>query len=116
MINGTTPPERTGILHEVSGLQKGQRGKSGGEICSVGLFVYSVQDFVGNAQAFDGLVIHDVRFDDFVDVFGPDSAVKNALRVDGDGGAELALIEAAGLIGANELDAALREFHFKEPL
>jgi hypothetical protein len=79
-------------------------------------FVRGVQDFVGDAQAFYRFAIHNVRFDDFVDVVGAHAAIKNAFRIDSDSRAELALIKAAGLIGAHELDTAPRKFHFEETL
>jgi hypothetical protein len=78
--------------------------------------VRGVQDIVGDAQAFYRFAIHNVRFDDFVDVVGAHAAIKNAFRIDSDSRAELALIKAAGLIGAHELDTAPRKFHFEETL
>jgi hypothetical protein len=38
--------------------------------------VGAIQDFVGDAQAFDGLSFHDVRFDNFFDVLGADTTIK----------------------------------------
>ena len=78
--------------------------------------VRSVEDFVRNAQALERSVVHDVRIDDFVHILGAHTAVKNTLRVDGHRGSQLALIEASGLIGADQLDAALRQPDLEQTL
>src|SRR5262245_54974801 len=70
-----------------------------------GLLVRGVQNFVGDAQAFDGQVVHDMRLDDFVEVRGLNAAVEYALGIDRDSRTELALVEAAGLVGAIRFDA-----------
>src|SRR5688572_21701293 len=61
-------------------------------------------------QARDRAAADDVFLDDFVDVGLGHAAVPDIFRIDNDGRALLALIETAGLIGANAaVDAALGE-------
>jgi hypothetical protein len=57
-----------------------------------------VEAFVGEAEALDGAAADEVLVDDFGSVFEGDVAVPDGLRVDDDGVAVLALIEAAGLV------------------
>ena len=66
-----------------------------------------VQDFVGDAQALDGPIVQNVRFDDFVHIGRLHPAVENAVGINGDGWTQFALIEAPRFIGANQRDAAL---------
>jgi hypothetical protein len=79
-------------------------------------FVRGVQHFIGNAQALDRTVIHNVRLNDFVDVFRTNAAVPDLIRINYNRRAEFALIEASGLIGANEFHAALRKLRFEQAL
>ena len=52
--------------------------------------------------------------DDAGDIFESDAAVPDALGVDDDGGAMLALVEAAGLVGPSEVaEAGFLEFLFE---
>src|SRR5262249_60182607 len=81
-----------------------------------GLLVRGVQNFVRDAQAFDGQVVHDVRLDDFVDVRGLNAAVEYALGIDRDSRSELALVEAAGLVGATQFDAPLVVLNLEQAL
>jgi hypothetical protein len=60
-----------------------------------------VEAFIGQAKALDGPSGDEVFVDNIGSVFGTDVAVPHALRVDGDGGAVLALIEAARLVDAD---------------
>ena len=60
-----------------------------------------VEAVVGKAEAFDGTAVEEVLGDDLVDVFERDAAVPDGFGVDDDGGAVLALVEAAGLVGAD---------------
>jgi hypothetical protein len=57
-----------------------------------------VEAFVGEAEALDWSAADEVLIDDFGGVFGADVAVPHGLRVDDDGGAMLALVEAACLV------------------
>jgi hypothetical protein len=63
-----------------------------------------VEARLGDAEALDGAAAEDVFADDLLGVLGLDVAVPDGLGVDDDDGAVLALVEAAGLVGA---DAAL---------
>ena len=60
-----------------------------------------VEALVGEAQALDGAAGDEVLVDDFGGVFQADVAIPDGLGVDHDGGAVLALIEAAGLVDAD---------------
>jgi hypothetical protein len=60
-----------------------------------------VEAFVGEAEALDRAACDEVLVDDFGSVFRADVAVPDALRVDDDGGAVFALIEATGLVYAD---------------
>jgi hypothetical protein len=55
----------------------------------------------GEAEAFDGATVEDVLCDDLRHVLEFDEAVPDSLGVDDDGWAVLALVEAAGLVGAD---------------
>ncbi len=63
--------------------------------------VVGVEAGVGEAEALDGTAVEDVFGDDLVYVFDVDEAVPDGLGVDDDGGAVLALVEAAGFVGAD---------------
>ncbi|HXT25797.1 MAG TPA: hypothetical protein VN749_13320 [Candidatus Eisenbacteria bacterium] len=98
-------------------MQKGEREKVGQrQIRSIRLFVGGVQDFVGDAQALDRPVVYDVRLDDFVEAFRLNPTVENTFGIDRYGWAEFTLIEAAGFVGANELDTALRQLDLEQAL
>jgi hypothetical protein len=56
---------------------------------------------VGDAETLDGAAVDQVLFDDLGCVFGLDAAVPNGFRVDDDGGAVLALVEAERLVDAH---------------
>ena len=60
-----------------------------------------VEAFFGQAEALDRAAADEVLIDDFGGVFGADVTVPDGLRVDDDGGAVLALVEAAGFVHAN---------------
>lgn len=60
-----------------------------------------VEAFFGQAEALDRAAADEVLIDDFGGVFGADVTVPDGLRVDDDGGAVLALVEAAGLVDAD---------------
>jgi hypothetical protein len=60
-----------------------------------------VDAFVGEAEALDGTAGDEVLVDDFGGVFQADVAVPDGLRIDDNGMAMLALIEAAGLVDAD---------------
>ena len=57
----------------------------------------------GEAQALHGPAMQEVLGDDFIHVFKLDEAVPDGLGIDHDDWAMLALIEAAGLVGADEM-------------
>jgi hypothetical protein len=80
------------------------------------LFVSGVQNLIGDEQPPHRLATDNVRFDDFVHIFGLHAAIPDGFGVNDDGGAEFALIEAAGFVGAHHLDAALGELGFEEAL
>ena len=61
----------------------------------------SIQTGIGQAQARHRAAIHQVLADDLGDVFDVHEAVPDGLGIDDDGGAMLALVEAAGLVGAD---------------
>src|SRR5579883_2679998 len=63
--------------------------------------VRGVQALIGEQQSFDRLSVHDVGLDDLVDV--GDTAVPDLVRIDDNGGAVLALIEAPGHVGTHAL-------------
>ena len=62
---------------------------------------FGVQTLVWQAETFDGLIAHDMRLDNLVDVGIRDVSVPDSFRIDDDRWAMLALIEAASLIGAH---------------
>jgi hypothetical protein len=53
---------------------------------------------IGYAEALDRSAVHQMLLDDLGRVFRLDPAVPDGLRVDHDGGAVLALVEAKGLV------------------
>jgi hypothetical protein len=63
--------------------------------------VLDVEAGVGDAEALDGAVVEEVLGDDLVDVFEVDVAVPDGFGIDDDDRAMLALVEAAGLVGAD---------------
>lgn len=60
-----------------------------------------VEAVVGDAEPLDGTASDEVFTDDLGDVFDLDSAVPYGFRVDNDGWAVLALLEASGLVDAD---------------
>src|SRR5262249_49171925 len=113
-INGTMSPRSEKGFCTKHGEDKKAEARENAGLAR--LLVRGVQNFVGDAQAFDGQVVHDVRLDDLVDVRGLNAAVEYALGIDRDGRTELALVEAAGLIGANQFDAPLGELNLEQAL
>jgi hypothetical protein len=79
-------------------------------------FVGGIQDGVGNDEALDRPASYDVRFDDFVHVFGLDASVPDCIRVNHDRRAQLALIQATGFVGADAFQSALRQLGLEEAL
>jgi hypothetical protein len=63
--------------------------------------VLGVEAGVGEAEALDGTVVKEMFGDDFVDVANVDVAVPDGLGIDDDYWTVLALIEAAGFVGAD---------------
>lgn len=62
-----------------------------------------VQTGSGEAQAFDGTTVDKVLGDDLIHIFDLHEAVPDGFGIDHDDGAMLALVEAAGLVGADEM-------------
>jgi hypothetical protein len=76
-----------------------------------------IEAFVGKDQTLDGFAVHDVGFDDLVDIGGGDASVPDAIGIDDDGGSVLALVEASRHIGAHAFfETAQREFLLEEEL
>jgi hypothetical protein len=67
---------------------------------------FGVDALVCEAKAFDGTAVDEVFLDDLLGIFGLDVAIPDGLRVDDDGGAMFALVEAAGLVDANRAGEA----------
>ena len=63
--------------------------------------VLGIEAGVGKAQALYGTVVEEMFGDDLVDVTRVDVAVPDGLGIDHDDGAVLALVEAAGFVGAD---------------
>ena len=63
--------------------------------------VIGVEACFGEPETLDGATVEDVLGDDLVYVVEIDEAVPDGLGVDDDRRAVLALVEAAGLVGAN---------------
>jgi hypothetical protein len=63
MMPDIVPPERTGILHEAGGLQKGE-GRFREIRPGYSLFLRVAFRIRRDAQAFDRLAVYDVRFDE----------------------------------------------------
>ena len=57
----------------------------------------------GQAQTFHGAAVDEVLCDDFLHVFQLDEAVPDSLGIDHDRRTMLALVEAAGFVGADEV-------------
>jgi hypothetical protein len=64
-----------------------------------------IDAIVGNAEALNGAAVGQMLFDDLGGVFRLDSAVPDGLRVDDDGRAVLALVEAERLVDADTGEA-----------
>ena len=62
-----------------------------------------IQAGAGKSKALDWAAMDEVFCDDFIDIFEVDEAVPDGLGIDHHGRAVLALIEAAGLVGADEM-------------
>ena len=62
-----------------------------------------VQAGVGQAQALHRATVDEMLADNLINVFQVDEAVPDRFRIDDDGGAVLALVEAASLVGANQV-------------
>jgi hypothetical protein len=67
---------------------------------------FGVEAGVGDAEALDGAAGDEVLGDDFIGVFGFDSAIPDGIGVDDDGGAVLALVKAARLVDADAASEA----------
>jgi hypothetical protein len=65
--------------------------------------VFGVEAGIEEAEALDGTIVEEVFGDDLVDVVGVNVAVPDSFGIDDDNGAMLALVEAAGFIGADEV-------------
>ena len=75
-----------------------------GQLAAVGAGL-GVDAGVGDAEALDGAAVHQVLFHDLSCVFRLDAAIPDRLRVDDDGGAVLALVEAERLVDAHAGEA-----------
>ena len=84
-----------------SAIQRRKRWKRLGQRYGAMRAGFGVDAFVGEAKALDRSASDEVFVDDFGGVFRADMAVPDSLRVDDDGVAVLALIEAAGLVDAD---------------
>jgi hypothetical protein len=62
---------------------------------------FRVEAGISDAEALDRAAGDQVLGDDFIGVFGFDSAIPHGIGVDDNGWSVLALVEAAGLIDAN---------------
>jgi hypothetical protein len=81
------------------------------------LTVFCIEARFGEPKPFHGLPPDDVRLDDFIHIDFGDVAIPDCVRIDHDVWSMLALIEAAGLIGANlAFQAALGELLFEQLL
>lgn len=67
---------------------------------------FGVEAGVSDAEALDGAAGDEVLGDDFIGVFGFDSAIPDGIGVDDDGGAVLALVKAARLVDADAASEA----------
>lgn len=77
----------------------------------------TIQALVGQQQALNGLSVHDVGLDDFVDIVRGNAAVPNLIGINDDGRTVLALVEASGHVGAHAfLEAAEGKFLLEEEL
>ena len=87
----------------VSPLCTGIRGQGSGingRSDSVGAG-FGVKAGVSDAESLDGAAGDEVLGDNFIGIFGFDAAIPDGIGVDNDGGAVLALVEAAGLVDAD---------------
>jgi hypothetical protein len=75
-----------------------------------------IQDGIGNQEARHRLTADDMRFNDFIHIFGMNASIPDGFRIDNDRGTEFALIEASRLIGTNVFDAARGQFSFEQAL
>jgi hypothetical protein len=62
---------------------------------------FGVDALVCEAKPLDWTAVDKVFLDDLLGIFGLDVAIPDGLRVDDDGWAMLALVEAAGLVDTN---------------
>jgi hypothetical protein len=65
--------------------------------------VLSIEAGIGEPQAFNGPAMDEVFAHDFIDIFESHKAVPDRFGIDHDGRPMLALVEAAGLVGANQM-------------
>ena len=65
------------------------------------LTTVGIEARLGELKPFHGLSPDDVRLDDFIHIGRGDVPIPDCVRIDHDVGSMLALIKAAGLIGAN---------------
>ena len=81
------------------------------------LTALSVEARFGELKPFDGLSPDDMQLDDFIHIGFGDVPIPDCIRIDYDAWSMFALIEAAGLIGANPaFQAALGKFLFEHLL
>lgn len=65
--------------------------------------VLGIETGAGKSKALHGAAMDEVLGDDLFDVFKVNEAIPDGLGIDHDDGAVLALVEAAGLVGADEV-------------
>lgn len=65
--------------------------------------MFGIEAGAGEPQPLDGAAMDEMLGDNFVHIFKPDEAVPDSLGIDHDRRAMLALVEATGLVGADEV-------------
>jgi hypothetical protein len=75
-----------------------------------------IQNLIGDEQSLHWLATDNMRLDDFVHIFRLDVSVPDRFGINHHRGAKFALVEAAGFVGAHQLDAALGQLGFEEAL
>jgi len=58
---------------------------------------------IGEPQTFHGTAMDEVLAHNFIDIFEPHKTIPDSLGIDDDGRPMLALVEAAGLVGADQM-------------
>ena len=78
---------------------------------------FGVETLFVQPQACYWVMIDEVRFNNFSDIFGPNPAIPNPFRVNHHSGPMLTLVETAGFIGADApLKPSSGQFPFEEEL